>query len=475
MSGEGNRLRLAVVGVVSISLFSALFARLWYLQVLDSQTFVAAATSNRIRFVYQEAPRGRILDRQGRVVVDNRKSEAVTVDRVALRKLSTAARAAVLGRLSALLDISADELAKRLADVRFSPYKPVPVAEDVPEETIIYLKEHSDDFPAVEAQVLAERSYPHGNLAAHLLGYVGEINDREFAGHKTDANKYRLGDTIGKSGVELNYESDLRGKSGVTKLQVDARGKVLGSPLAEIPPVPGSDVQLTIDLDVQQLTEESLAQGLEAARSANDKNTGRHFAAPAGSAVVLDPRDGSVLAMASFPTYNPADFVNGIKPEVYAALQAPASQFPLENRAIQGLYAPGSTFKLVTAMAGLGKGVINARSTVDDRGTYTVPHCKGEKCTFSNAGGVVHGRVALSRALTVSSDVFFYSLGATFWIQRGQYGNAIQDTAEQFGLGRKTGIPLPSELAGRIPTPDSKRKLHESNPKAFPVRTVVHG
>ncbi|MDP9442222.1 MAG: penicillin-binding protein 2 [Actinomycetota bacterium] len=465
MSTDSSRLRLAILGVMVVSLFSALFARLWYLQVLDSKTFVAAATTNQIRLVHEDAPRGRILDRNGNVLVDNRRSQAITVNRNLLTK--HADRDQVKARLAALLGIGREELDRRIADVRYSQYKPIPVAEDVPEELYVYVKEHQQDFPGVEATIVSQRTYPNGPLAAHVLGYVGEINDRELEERKRSG--YRLGDSIGKSGAELIYESTLRGEPGVTKLQVNATGEVVkGEPLATRPPTPGRDVTLTIDLNVQRLAEESLQQGLEAARGAADREHRKRFVAPAGSVVVLDPRDGAVVAMASYPTYNPADFVNGIKPELFATLTDPVNHFPLNNRAIQGQYAPGSTFKLITAVAAMQKGMIAGNTSITDGGSYQVPNCRGERCIFRNAGSHPWGRVDLRRAISVSSDVYFYGLGARFWIERGRFGNGIQETARLFGLGEKTGIPLTSEKGGVIPDAERKKRLNAEKPQVFP-------
>lgn len=454
---ENSRLRLAVLGVIVVSLFAALFTRLWYLQVMDAEEFRVQAQQNQLRLVYEEAPRGRILDRKGRVLVENRVSAAVTVNRVELKEH----RDEVVPRLAALLGITVEELDERIADPRFGPYKPVPVAEDVPEEKVVYLEEHAAEFPGVDAAQLAQRSYPNGNLAAHVLGYVGEINDTELRDRR--AAGYKLGDSIGKVGVERSYEADLRGAPGITKLEVDSHGRVLRT-LAARPPEQGGDLQLSIDLDVQRLAEESLANGLEAARRTFDKNEKKFFLAPAGSVVVLDPRDGSVLAMASYPTYEPASFVNGIRPEVFRTLNDPAGHFPLNNWAIQGQYAPGSTFKLPTAIAAMRRGVINERTTFDDKGKLRV----GNR-TFRNAGERPWGRVNVTRGLAVSSDVFFYTLAAALWTQRGEHGETpVQDTARELGLGEKTGIELPSEARGRLSDPTVRKRLHEDHPQAFP-------
>jgi penicillin-binding protein 2 len=457
---DSARLRLSIVGVVVVSLFAALFARLWYLQVLDSEQFVQAATRNQVRLVYQEAPRGRILDRQGRVLANNRRSEVITVSREDAREHPD-----MLPKLAALLGIELAELEKRIADVRFSPYKPVPVAQDVSEEIVVYLREHAAEFPGVEPTRLARRVYHFGALAAHVLGYVGEINDKELADR--EGADYRLGDSIGKSGVELVYERDLRGIPGIVKHEVNSQGKVLRD-LGVREPIPGDDVQLTIDIDVQRLVEESLDQGLQAARQNVDREEKKHFLAPAGAAVVLDPTDGSVLAIASHPSYDPNNFVNGISRDTFAALQDPNNHYPLNNRAVMGQYAPGSTFKLMTAIAGLQGDMIAPNSSLTDEGIYRVPNCRGEKCTYRNAGGRSYGRVNLQRAIVVSSDVYFYWMGARFWVERSRYGEGIQGTARRFGFGSKTGIPLPTEKAGRVPDPDLKRELHERYPEAFP-------
>ncbi len=475
MTNTSPQLRLSTIGIVVLSLFAALFARLWYLQVLDSTSFVQAAARNQVQVLYEEAPRGRILDRNGVVLVDNRRSQAVTVNRSTLARLPNEQQQAVRARLSALLGVTAEQLASRINDVRFSQFKPVPVAEDVDEATFIYIREHQADFPAVEATIVSRRSYnaESPQLAAHLLGYVGEINDAEFADRKSRG--YRLGDTIGKSGVERVHEKDLRGEPGVLKLQVNSAGEVSGAPLAVEAPRPGNDVQLTLDINAQRLAEESLVQALEAARQTVDREDKKPFVAPAGSVVVLDPKDGSVLAMASYPTFSPADFVNGIKPDVYRALTEKSSYFPLNNRALTGQYAPGSTFKLITAVAAGQRGLINGRTTITDPGTYKVPNCRGQKCVFKNAGSRAWGRVDLPRSLTVSSDVYYYALGAQFWLERSRLGNGIQDTAREFGLGTKTGVSLPGDKAGVMPDPELRKKQFDEFPGKFAERNWFTG
>lgn len=459
MTQDSARLRLGVLGMVVLSLFCALFARLYYLQVLASPTMAVEAERNSVAVVYTQAPRGRILDRNGKVLADNRVVLALVADREAVAR-----NPEVLPRVAGLLATTVEALQQRIDDPRYSPFKPAPLAVDVPKEKLIYLRENQGLFPGIEGVQLTERHYPNGPLAAHVLGFVGEINDKELAPRKADG--YKAGDVIGKSGAELSYEADLRGRPEIAKLEVDSVGRVQRT-LGRQPAVQGNDVRLSIDIDIQRLAEESLEQGILLARQTSDFLTGKQFAAPAGSVVVLDPRDGSVVAMASYPTFDPNEFINGISVSRFQQLNDPAGAYPLNNRAIQGLYAPGSTFKLATSLAGLKTGMITSRDTYDDRGRYTVV---GERsATFTNARQAVNGIVDVSRAITVSSDVFFYWLGERFWDNRGTYGPAaIQETARLLGLGEYSEVDLPFESDGRVSDPAGRERLHRDNPTAFP-------
>ena len=452
-------MRLGVLGIVVLSLFCALLARLWYLQILASPKFKLEAQQNSVAVEYTEAPRGRILDRNGKVLADNRVVLALVASREQLEKQPD-----VLPRVSSLLGVPLEVLNERIADERFSRVKPVPIAVGVPKDKLIYLRERQGEFPGIEGVQLTERVYPNGTLAAHVLGTVGEINDRELPPRKAEG--YKAGDTIGKTGIEFTYEADLRGKPEIAKLEVNSFGRVQRS-LGLQPAVQGDDVRLSIDIDIQRLAEESLAQGIDVARKSKEFFSGKPFVASGGSVVVLDPRDGSVLAMASNPTYDPNEFVNGISVKRFAELNDPAGFYPLNNRAVQGLYAPGSTFKLATSLAALRVGLITPRDTYNDQGSYTVT---GERSsTFTNARSIRNGPVNVSQALTVSSDVFYYSLGERFWDGRGKYGtSAIQDVARSLGMGAYTDIDLPFESNGRVSDPAGREKLHKDNPEAFP-------
>ena len=382
---------------------------------------------------------------------------------------------------------TADDVWNRFADKRYSPQEPVPVAEDVSPEVEQYLLERSSEFPGVIVDRRSVREYPYGTLAAHLIGYVGEINEEELvdrggkipggggAASSTTttargsmAKSYELGDSIGKTGVERAYEEDLRAVPGQRTIEVNAKGEMLDV-VSENPPVPGDDIWLSIDLDLQANAEKQLAERIDSLSGGQDRG-GRPTKASQGSVVVTEPMTGEVLAMASYPTYDPAAIVNGISSEMWAQFQDPASGLPLNNWAMQGTYAPGSTFKPFTALAGLRTGFLRpGNETFSDSGVYQLQGCKGQKCEFQNAGRRGHGSVNLSRSLTVSSDTYYYRIGEQLWLSREATGETpIQDVAREFGLGEPTGIEVRGEASGRIPTPESRIAANEENPEAFP-------
>jgi penicillin-binding protein 2 len=477
MNNDNPRLRLGILGIAIVSLFAALFARLWYLQIMATKEFKSAAAALQTRTILEEAPRGRILDRNGVVLVDNRISVIITVDGKKLNDIKTHSQSgydSLLDRLATEITrympdqpIDRAFLERRLTDPRFSPYLPIPVADDVPKPLELYLAEHHEVFQDVVSVTQSTiRTYPLGRTASHVLGYVGAITQEELDSRATTAKTYSTGDEIGKSGVERTYEDDLRGTPGKQVLEVDAKGNTVRE-LSHQLPVPGDDLYLSIDANVQAITEQSLHDELTNAH--NRRNTdGSYNNAPAGASVVLDPNNGQVIAMASYPDYDPAEFTKPIPTDRWNQLNDPANFFPLNNRALQGQYAPGSTFKLVTALAGLRTGAITANTTLNDTGVFHVPGCSGEQCVFKNSGGEGHGSVSLRRALTVSSDYYFYSLGAQFWAGRSTYGDPIQATAQDLGFGALTGIPLPGEQNGFVYTPDTLKQIHDKYPAAYP-------
>jgi penicillin-binding protein 2 len=490
---DSNQVRLSALGIVAVSLFLALFVRLWFLQGIDRQKFEVASASNRLRVIHEEGPRGRILDRNGKVLVDNRTSIVVALDREPLRKMAEAARSAEFAKLAdTLTSIGAPtkvaDIQKKYDDKRYAPQDYVPIAEDVTEDVEIYLAERSERFPGVIVESRAVRSYPYGQLAAQLVGYVGEINEQELvarggkpaAGVTTTvpssttttapgqvAKPYQLGDSIGKSGVERAEEADLRAVPGKRTIEVNAKGDLIDV-VQRTSPKAGDDVWLSIDIDLQADAERLLAAKIQSLQGRTDK-TGKRLSAPQGSVVIQDPNNGQILALASYPSYDPTLTVNGISSDLWAQLNDPANGRPLYNWALQGNYAPGSTFKPFTAYAAMTTGFLNGgNESYGDNGVYRLKSCKGAKCEFQNSGRVSHGRVNVSRSLTVSSDVYYYWIGESLWVNRGQFGETpIQDSATKFGLGSRTGIPLPGESAGRMPTPAARKAAFAANPGAF--------
>jgi penicillin-binding protein 2 len=455
---------MGVIGIVVIALFSGLFARLWFLQIATASDYVAETTANRTRILTTPAVRGSLLDANGKVIVANTLVDSVQIDRA----ITPEERPGVLSRLGDMFGLKASDLADRMDNGRYSPYQPVPVADNVPYDKLVYIKENPELFPHVNVVRHSVRSYPNGSVAAALLGYVGAINGAEQKLHTND--HYGPDDVIGQTGIEQIFESELRGTPRVQKLEVDSQGRLAGV-LSDTSASAGNDVQLTMDLDIQKVAQDSLEQGVLGARATQDQSikTGLvKFKAPGGAAVVLNAQDGSIVAMASYPTFDITKFTNGIPADEYQALTDPSNGSPLLNRAVQGTYAPGSTFKLLTALAALENGVVKVDEPIDDKGYIEVGSGAGAQ-RFVNAGKEVNGVIQLPQAITVSSDVYFYTMGYRFWnnfYNAGDHvkGNGIQTVARQFGFGKSTGSGFTDESPGRIPDDVFKAAFNKNNP-----------
>lgn len=482
----------AIAGVVAL-LFIGLLTRLWYLQVLNTEDFQSQAQiyvpANTIRYAPIPAPRGRILDAHERVLVDNRRVNVVTVDAAAARKRVAADSSYLLylareisrhGRPVKVADLDA-----AVADLRYSLNDRIPIAYDVREEFAIIVGERSEELPGVRLTETSVRHYPFGPLAAHVLGYVGSITASEAAERENHPKRYQPNDEIGKAGVELAFEDVLRGTPGWRETTISPDGQIV-SERQIVAPIAGFDVHLTLDIDIQALVEAQLRAGLERARGTpidvdpeenpepeNPLLSPATYPAPAGSAVLLDPRDGSVLAMASYPSYDPREFILGIDEEEFAALIDPESYAPFNNRAIAGAYSIGSAMKPFTAYAALSSGLVGDRGyvdvneTINDTGSHILQDCEGQ-CEFTNARGESYGEIDLRLSLTVSSDVYYYQLAEQFAIRPGFDEEQVQKTAREFGFGSPTGVALPFESSGLIPDSEIKRQRNESNPAAFP-------
>jgi penicillin-binding protein 2 len=443
-------LRLTFLAVVVIGLFIALLARLWFLQVLAGDRFVELADSNRLRTVVAEAPRGSILAADGSELVRNRPALAISADRQLLLgpdgQPRTDEAALVIERLGELLELEVDEVIDRMRSQRRSPLSPVPLEFDVAPEIVFAVREHQELFPGVIAETLPVREYPRGELAAHLVGYLGEISDQELL--DPDFTAYRGGDLIGRGGLEQAYEEDLRGTAGERVLVVNARGDVLDIQ-REREPLQGADLVTTIDPELQEAVETLLVNGIEDSRSIQ-RDDGQFLPSVAGSAVVLDARTGGVLAMASYPSYDPQEFVGGVSNDYWAFVNDRENFQPLLNRAVAGLYPPGSVFKTASGAAMLEAGLIGPRGTLDCDAALEV----GGNTYRNWNRGVNEGPMDLSDALMRSCDTYFYELAFDQWLRENnaeEPDEVLVRVGERFGFGRTLGIDLPGERAGRVP------------------------
>ena len=447
-------LRLTIVGLIVLVAFSAVVVRLWSLQVLHSSQYRNAALVFQQQTVPITPARGLIIARGGQVLVGDQVLPVVTLSR------STATQV-VVGRLAALLGESIKDVNTALANPQASPYQPVPIAIGVSQSTIVYLSEHKSMFPGVSVNFTAERTYPRGDIASQVLGYTGDIDAAEL--RSLAKHGYTPNDVVGQSGAEATDELWLRGRPGSEVIKVDASGNPVGT-VKTTPPVSGDDVVLNVDLDLQKTVESALTSQIQSLQASG-------LPADSGAAVVLDPATGAVFAMASVPTYNPSWWVGGISDQHYQLLTSQVDHDPLLNRAIQGLWAPGSTFKLATATAALNDGLLaSLGGYIDDRGFYQIqPPCSGQCLYYNNQNEKGQGPINLATALTVSDDVFFYTLGADYWYDSAAYGQTpIQDVAEQYGFGRLTGIDLPNEYAGQVDSPGLRQTQHSEDAQAFP-------
>lgn len=450
------QLRMNILIAVVGCLFAALVVRLWALQVVAAPDAQVAAASQGVEIIYHSAPRGEILDRNGNVLVGDRQEMVVDVDR-------ETASAPMEARLAPLLGMTPQQLAAAIANPQYEPYQPVPVMTDPDAQQILYIKENGSLFPGV---TVSTQSVPYysaaGMAAANLLGYLGPITQSEYQQLKSQG--YRLDSQIGQTGLEAEYQDVLRGQPGVERVQVNSQGQVL-SVLSNTPPVPGDNLRLSISGTIQETALTALEQEAALKHTQIDPDGSGYYRATGGAVVVENPNTGHLLALATYPTYNPNWFIGGISNANYAQLINPAAQSPLEDRAISGEYFPGSTFKLVTATAGLLAGVITPTSLFDDQGggIQIAGHF------FANDGHQSWGEVDLQEALTVSDDAFFYNIGASLYDNQSAYGtNFFQKIASEYGFGQPTGIDLPGEASGYVLTPAEKANLHRQDPVAYP-------
>lgn len=409
-----------------------ILAGYWFVQVAEGSAYRELADNNRLRKLSLEAPRGLIRDRHGRSLVENVPSYSLLIDRSRSVDLESSLEFA-----TRILERSEDELRQILADHRQTPsFKPLLLAEELSLQQVARFGVENLEHPEFEIAVTHLRLYRHAHQTAHILGYLGEVTDSDL---NRSGRAYRAGDTVGKKGIEGLYEDYLRGQRGEQVVVVDNRGRVIEE-YDRVPATPGRELALTIDLHLQQ----------EAARQ---------LAGKVGAIVALDPRQGEILAMVSAPSFNPNRFARRLHPEEWQQLLSDRDH-PLQNRAVQNTYPPGSTFKIVMALAGLDLGVLDPRAT-------TVS-CRGFSKIYNNryrcwkASG--HGPVDLKKSLKHSCNVYYHQLGQKIGIDQ------IAEYGRMFGLGRETGTDLAGEKMGLIP--DSRWSLENRGAPWYPGETI---
>ncbi len=448
--GAGSIVRkrfLILLGIAGAAL-AGLVAKLWSMQIISGRSYAQSAEENRTTEFTTVAPRGRILDRNGVELVGNRPTYAV------LANSTVQSNPTVIHRLSNVLGIPREAVAASAASQSEGAQADRLVALDVEERAIAYIAEHPDAFPGVSIEGRTVRSYPHGTLAAHVLGYTGTISEKELSDGKEGIN-YTSGDVVGKDGVERSFESYLQGDRGVRIVEVNAQGDVVRA-VDSIDPTQGNDIRITLDYEVQEVAEEALQQAFEDAHEAKYKNASR------GAIVCMNCKTGEVIAMASAPTYNPAEFSNGISADAWESLTAEDSGYPLSNRCISGLYPAASTFKGFTGLAGLQYGFASDSKIWNCEGTWTgFGEDWPQKCW--NTDG--HGEIGFHEGIVESCDVVFYEIAKNFY-EADTEGTNLQDYIKSWGIGSRTGIELQGEAEGRVPTPEWKKKFNRDAPES---------
>ena len=430
--GSEPRRRVMMLSIFAAAVFFLLLTRLWYLQIMQADRMQVLSETNRLRLVPVTASRGAILDRNGKVLVNNTPSFSVAVVPQDVKDRDT-----LINSLASLLNSDPAELQMRWEKGKGrGKYFPIIIASGITRDHVEYLEENRLRLPGIDIAMKPIRQYPNGMLAAHLLGHLGEISEQEM--EKEKYAQYRPGDYVGKNGIERSFEEILHGEDGGRQIEVDARGRYLRT-ITERPPVIGNSVMLTIDQDIQAAAEKA-------------------FGEKAGAAVAMNVNTGEVLAFASTPNFDPAQFAGRISPEQWKEYLED-KRLPLQNKALKGQYPPGSTYKIITALAGLEEGLIDEHTSVTCNGSYRL----GNR-TFRCWERKGHGTVNLKKALQMSCDVYFYQLGERLGVDK------IAEYARKFGLGKPLGIEMENEKTGLIP--DAAWKLERYGQKWYRGETL---
>lgn len=470
-----SRLRIVVIQALVLSLFATLLVRLYYLQVVSGEQYTAQAASQSVRDIVEQPQRGLIVDDMGRPLVTNRLAWVVSVDRTLLGRLPGRDRKELLDRVSAVTGVPVTGLERRLTTCgeegsvtgtcwNGSPYQPVPVATDVEREVALRILEQPEDYPGVLAEQQSVRAYPrpYGINLAHVLGYLSPVTAEELEQAETDGEDSVNGaSVVGRAGVEKEYDAWLRGVPGTQSVAVDSMGRVLGED-GQVQARPGDTLVTSIDAKVQAVVEQQLAETIRTARQTRDTVTGRNYVADSGAVVVLEADSGRVVAMASQPTYDPEVWVGGISDDELARLYSEAAGTPLLGRATQGQFAPGSTWKPFMTAGALTNGY-STDTRLDCSSSFRV----GNR-DFRNYESGAYGSIGFDKALEVSCNTFFYRVGFDYWQRFGSDEadvdafDPLVEEAKDFGFGKRTGIDLPGEAAGRIADRKWKREYYRS-------------
>jgi penicillin-binding protein 2 len=466
----GLKRRLWVFRGIVILVFLIFAFQMWRLQIVEGEHYQILADRNRFRLVPTEAARGVIYDRNGRILVQNIPSFTVTIIPAYLPE-DEQEEMAVFSQLSALLGIPASTatastgtfsprrgIKEMIDEVRdTAPYRPLTIKTNVDRDTVFIIEEEHLDLPGVLIELDPIRQYPSGDLTSHIIGYVGPIPGEQaeaYANRGYDPNN----DTVGLTGVELTFDEELRGSKGYKYIEVDVAGREVRAVGDPQPSLPGHNLILTIDLELQQFMEEALRRGMENVESEN------------GVAIAMNPQTGEILSLVSLPSYDNNLFATGISQEDWARLEEDPRK-PLVNHAITGQYPPGSAFKIIPAAAALEEGVVNRRTTLTCQGTLWLPNkyfpddpelAQPFYC-WIHKYGQGHGALNIVQAIAQSCDIFFYQLGGGFKEFEGLGLERLSEYAGLFGLGQPTGIDLPGEASGLVPTQKWKRINYAEN------------
>lgn len=459
-----TKIRLKLVTYFLLLLMGGLVVRLYFLQVMTGDLYASQAQQSLLRSKNIPAPRGNIYDRNGKLLVKSIPAPAIAID-----PRIVSGNEDVINELCEKLSLDKSVLLEKINKSNISYLERIILKQDIDYGTMIYFKENKDRLPGVEIVDVFLREYEYGNLAAHILGYTGEIDEARMKMSKYSIG-YEGGDQIGLTGIEDTYENVLRGSKGKITYEVDPQGRP-ASTVEKIPYTPGNDLYLTIDIDLQKTVEEILASSIDQLRKVKEKGTADNYKVPGGAVVVLDPESNEVLSMATYPTYDPSVFTGGISEADWAYLNDPKNDFPLNNRAIMG-YPPGSVFKLVTAYAAQSEGIINTSRYVTCRGVWTGLGADFPKWCWAKGG---HGALNIFGAIQNSCDIFFYEMGYELLIKNKNADELLQKYSRIFGFGSKSGIDLPNEDPGVVPDKAWKKeyfKDQKQNTIWFPGDTV---